>query len=573
VSNSPDIFLDSWLIARLARELNDLLAGSRVEDMVPTPGGLTLFCYRHGQTWGLEVELNRRVPVAWAGPGTVTEARRDQTQTWIGTAPALVRGAQVETVSVLSGDRVIVIDASSRSPFGLPSPTRLVLELQPGKANILVLRRSHRKNGQWVVVAVRKQFPAGTRRIVSAAPYNPPPAQQARLDRAQFILAAREVNPDDGAAWERLARAYDPLCSPPLAREVWWLCKGQAGQSSGRAHAWLSAWEHMRLALTELCARSGPLYVWRRGDELEAMHLIPLQWPAGERTEWESVNAFCGAVLRGSAAEKRRPPRDGREWEKRVAERIRRCMRDIQVLEESLTRCEDPEFFVRAGRAIYAHCARLARGSVELRTEDGLHVALDPERTPQENAAAYFVRYRKARSGRQAIQARLDAVRRDLEHWEQLSWDLQREDLTADERAAVLAEVALALGIVPISGRRHRASARRPVDLGDGAVAYVGRSSGDNDRLTFGFAAPGDFWFHARGVPGSHVIVKTSGGSLTEAQLLRAAVLAARHSRAGRDTAVDVDYTRRRYVRRRGKPGLVSYTHAQTIRVRPEGSP
>ncbi len=567
------MFLDSWLIARLARELDDLLAGSRIEDMVPTPGGLALFCYRHGRTWELQVALDRQVPAAWACPARASPASRDHSQTWLGTAPSLVRGAHVDSVTALSGDRVIVIDASSRSRFGLPSPTRLVLELQPGKSNLLILRRANRHDGQWVVVAVRKHFPSGVRRITTAAPYSAPPARRATLDRAHFILAARDADPDDAGAWERLARAYDPLCSPPLARDVWWLCRRRAEQAGGRAHAWLAVWEHMRVALTELCARTGPLYVWRRGDELEAMHIIPLHWPAGECTEWESLNAFCGAACRASDAAQPRQTASTPEWERGVRDRIDRCKRDIRVLEESLVRSEDPEFSMHAGRAIYANLSRLAPGAAELTTDDGWHIALDPRLTPQENAAAYFVRYRKARSGRQAIQARLDAVRRDVEYWEQLLWDLQRDDLAADERTAAQAEAASALSLAQVSLRRQRPAARHPVDLGDGAVAYIGRSSADNDRLTFGFAGPSDFWFHARGVPGSHVIVKASGRSLSEAQIQRAAALAACHSRAGRDTVVDVDYTRRRYVRRRGKPGLVSYTRAQTIRVRPEGSP
>ena len=101
----------------------------------------------------------------------------------------------------------------------------------------------------------------------------------------------------------------------------------------------------------------------------------------------------------------------------------------------------------------------------------------------------------------------------------------------------------------------------------------MGRNSRQNDDLTFRRASSTDWWFHARGVPGSHVIVRGGGEELPRATVRRAAELAAYYSRARRDASVVVDYTQRRNVRRipRAAPGLVNYRQERTIRVTPLG--
>jgi hypothetical protein len=107
----------------------------------------------------------------------------------------------------------------------------------------------------------------------------------------------------------------------------------------------------------------------------------------------------------------------------------------------------------------------------------------------------------------------------------------------------------------------HRAPARgravvattpfRRFDLGQGWIALVGKSSRDNDELTFRHAAPADLWLHAQSVPGSHVILKSPGPETPPPAILQAAAgLAAHYSRARHSGLVPVIYTRRKYVRK-----------------------
>jgi predicted ribosome quality control (RQC) complex YloA/Tae2 family protein len=90
--------------------------------------------------------------------------------------------------------------------------------------------------------------------------------------------------------------------------------------------------------------------------------------------------------------------------------------------------------------------------------------------------------------------------------------------------------------------------------------------------VTFRRGGPDDLWLHAHGVPGSHVIVKSGGAAMDEETLLRAARLAAHYSAARHEVQVLVDVTERRHVRhiKGGRPGMVTYSHEQTVTVSPE---
>lgn len=95
----------------------------------------------------------------------------------------------------------------------------------------------------------------------------------------------------------------------------------------------------------------------------------------------------------------------------------------------------------------------------------------------------------------------------------------------------------------------------------DGFHIYVGKNNFQNEELTFQFAGGGDWWFHAKGIPGSHVIVKTEGEELPDSTFEDAARLAAYYSKARGSHKAEVDYVQRKHVKKPNgsKPGFVVY--------------
>ena len=108
----------------------------------------------------------------------------------------------------------------------------------------------------------------------------------------------------------------------------------------------------------------------------------------------------------------------------------------------------------------------------------------------------------------------------------------------------------------------------------DGFEILVGRSNQENDHLTIHMARGNDLFFHVRGFPGSHVIVRNQPNKTVPLEtLLDAGALAVHYSKIRGNTRADVRYTPRKYVSkpRGAKPGLVTISNEKTIR--PDGDP
>ena len=576
--------LDSWLVARLARELDGMLAGARVTDLRTVERGLSLACYRRRAHLELRAAFDPDHPLAAA------IERRDQTNEsgpggWAGGVAPLLRGSVVEAVQAVPDDRILNVDTSSRSAFGVPAKHRLVLELEPRKPNALVLRPIGA--GGWSILAAARQFASdgASRAIVVGEPYAPPPARVTACDRATLLerVAAALASPEPQLrAIVRLMGEFDPACTPPLARSL--IAEldlaPTVGVKAGELllERWTTMREQVARAATDL---ESPLYVYRRGGQVVACHLVPLRWPEGDVSRAASLDELCAAEI--ERGERARIAPASASLRKRLERMLKRCDEEMESLRAAQQRGVAAEDLRASGDAIYANLSAVAPEASVLVAPDGTRIALNPLLTAKQNAAEYFKRYKKARSGLPRVAARLERIGAMKPYWEHLLWELDRADADPSLRATTYDEVAAAIpprvAARSASARGKQKGALRErattyVELGDGAVAFVGRSPRDNERLTFSVARPEDLWFHARGIPGAHVILKLAhaGETPTDEQIARAAALAAGASRAADAAKVDVDYTQRKHVRRQGKgaTGLVWYTDFKTILVTPE---
>ena len=106
----------------------------------------------------------------------------------------------------------------------------------------------------------------------------------------------------------------------------------------------------------------------------------------------------------------------------------------------------------------------------------------------------------------------------------------------------------------------------------DGYHMYVGKNNFQNDELSFKFAAPGDLWFHAKQMPGSHVIVRTGGAEIPDRTFEEAGRLAAYYSRGKLAPKVEIDYTLKRNLKRPAgaRPGFVVYYTNYSLMAEPD---
>ena len=104
-----------------------------------------------------------------------------------------------------------------------------------------------------------------------------------------------------------------------------------------------------------------------------------------------------------------------------------------------------------------------------------------------------------------------------------------------------------------------------------GHEILVGKNNLQNDNITFKIGKKEDYWFHAKNIPGSHVIIKTNGDELTDDEYIEAARIAAFYSKGKNSSTVEVDYTQKINVKKppNAKPGFVIYDTNYSMLVEP----
>ena len=189
-------------------------------------------------------------------------------------------------------------------------------------------------------------------------------------------------------------------------------------------------------------------------------------------------------------------------------------------------------------------------------------IPLDETKTPQENAQHYFEKYNKLKRTWEASVKLTEETKGEIEHLESISTAL---DIARSEEDLVqIKEELTEYGYI----RRHYTGKRvkitsRPFHYvsSDGYDIYVGKNNFQNEDLTFKTAVGNDWWFHAKGCPGSHVIVKSNGEELPDQTFEEAARLAAYYSKNRGAEKAEVDYVERKFVRKvaGARPGFVIY--------------
>lgn len=206
-------------------------------------------------------------------------------------------------------------------------------------------------------------------------------------------------------------------------------------------------------------------------------------------------------------------------------------------------------------------------------TNDELTIPLDPQLTAIENAKQYFERYSKLKRTYEALSKYILETKEELEHLESIRTSLDIALL--EEDLVELKEELVQYGYM----KRHTSAAKggkpgkkntkkikitsKPFHYisSDGFHMYVGKNNFQNDELTFQFASGNDWWFHAKGIPGSHVLVKSEGRTLPDRAFEEAANLAAYYSKGKDSDKVEIDYLEKKNVKKPNgsKPGFVVY--------------
>jgi predicted ribosome quality control (RQC) complex YloA/Tae2 family protein len=563
------MYFDALTMSCVADELRDTLVGGRVQQVV-LPDNLTV---------GLEIYANRErhylLASAHAEQGRLhlssAKLRRgvDKETGLLLLLRKYVRGALLVEVEQPPFERIVRLEFS-HPEWGCSD---LMVEIMGRHSNIILVDHIGR-----VLDSVKRVGPdmSSVRPVLPGKQYALPPPQvklppdQITEYRLRQILAEGDKGEQ---VWRVLVRSLLGM-SPMLAREI-------AFRALGRPRARLGDVERMTPLLHAIQDLLAPIGTgaWRPSMSLAGgkpdAYAPYLLTHRGEvqavASISDAIEAYTVAVATGDPyAAAKRPAQQAIE---RARDRLRRRRAG---LERALREVGEAGQWRRWGEWILAYAHMVEQGQEELAADTGeevLRIPLDPALSAVENAQAYFERYRKAQRAAAEVPGQLQRVALSEQDLDQLAADLA----LAASRPEIedIKEALVEAGHVPAGRRKRRAGVPRSKPLSlfltGGVWVWIGRNSRQNDDVTFGRGSSDDWWFHARGVPGAHVVVRVPGDELSADVAERAAELAAYFSQQRDELYVDVDYTRRRHVRRipGAAPGLVTYSGERTLRVAP----
>ena len=262
-----------------------------------------------------------------------------------------------------------------------------------------------------------------------------------------------------------------------------------------------------------------------------------------------------------------------------VQNALERNVKKYQLQQKQLKDTEKKEKYRVWGELLNTYGYEVEPGAKSMEalnyyTNEMIQIPLDETMPPQENAKKYFDKYSKLKRTKEALDTLLQETGDEIKHLESIAASL---DIASSEEDLVqIKEEMMEYGYVKrknTGGKKVKVTSRPYHYISsDGYDIYVGKNNFQNDELSFKFASGNDWWFHAKGQPGSHVIVKSKNEELPDRTFEEAGKLAAYYSKGRQAPKVEIDYTQKKNLRKPtgGKPGFVVYYTNYSLLIEPD---
>ena len=241
------------------------------------------------------------------------------------------------------------------------------------------------------------------------------------------------------------------------------------------------------------------------------------------------------------------------EAERFYALKIEKISRALEKLEAKKRSFLQADMLKHQGDLLLANLYRIPQGASSIELEDYaadnriIRIALDPQKTGQENAVGYYERYKKAVSGLEALTDDIEASKRTL-----VAFNEELAKLRVEENPYLIEKV-LHKRKIPVQQKQAAQEKVRPglAFYHDGWILYVGRTAAENDELLRHHVRGRDMWLHVRDYSGGYVFIKNKNGKTVPLPVLIAAGnLAVFYSKARRNGQADLYYTAVKNLRR-----------------------
>ena len=556
---------DGITVAGMTKELKDTLEGGRISKIaqpetdellltVKTPDGQKRLCISASASLPLIYLTSGNKPSPMTAPNFCMLLRKH------------ISNGRIVSVNQPGLERIIRLEIEHLDELGDLCRKTLVVEIMGKHSNIIFCA----EDGTILdsIKHVSAQM-SSVREVLPGRPYFIPDTQK-KLDplNVQEEDFALELAAHPMPLGKALYSSFTGI-SPVAAEEVCWL----AGLDSGISPKELSP-DLLSHLYRQFCYYLEPVKkgefspaIYYDGEKPKEFSVLPLSHYGNcRREECSSVSdmLYTFYASRDAQTRIRQKSTDLRHVVQTALERNRKKY-DLQHRQLSDTR--NREKFKVYGELLHTYGYSLEEGAKKLDalnyyTNEMVTIPLDPQKMAMENAASYFEKYNKQKRTFEALSVHIQETRNEIDYLESVSRSLDMARTEAD-LAQIKEELIQSGYIRRKASKKKEKLTSRPLHYlsSDGFHMYVGKNNLQNEELTFHFANGNDWWFHAKGVPGSHVIVRTNGEELPDRAFEEAGRLAAHYSKNGNAEKVEIDYVEKKHVKKPAgsRPGFVVY--------------
>ena len=571
---------DGIVIANLVKDLNDKIVSGRISKIAqPEKDELLLTIKGNRENFRLLISANASLPLLY-----FTETNKPSPLTAPNFCMLLrkhIANGRIVSVSQPGLERIVRIEIEHLDEMGDLKQKFLIVELMGKHSNIIFCDDENKildsiKHISAQVSSVREVLPGREYFIPHAGEKKDP-----------LTITEEEFKELIGKTPQNLSKAlYTDLTglSPTVSAELCHLASLD-GDISAKDFS-DSELTHLYHAFTWIMddVRQGnftPNIIYQKEKPVEFAS-IPLSMFSGG--DYRSVSfPSISALLERYYAERNTVSRihqKSTDLRKILTNSLERSYKKRDLQQKQIKDTEKREKFRIYGELLNTYGYGIQEGEKSFRclnyyNNTEITIPLDPTLSAQENAVRYFDKYNKQKRTFEATSRQLEQTEAEIEHLESISTflDIARKE----EDLAQIKEELTEYGYIKrhfSGGKKQKKAVSRPFHYlsSDGFHIYVGKNNYQNEELTFKLASGNDWWFHAKGIPGSHVIVKTEGKELPDRVFEEAGALAAYYSRGRGQDKVEIDYIQKKNLKKvpGAAPGFVVYHTNYSLVAAPE---
>ena len=496
-----------------------------------------------------------------------------------------LQGAKLASIEQEDFDRIAYLGFDTRDEMGFDCKRYLIVELM-GKYSNLIFADGNKK----IISALRTgdfSFDS-VRQLISGITYTPPSSMEkvnpklvTQDEFCSLLSSAPESKPID--KW--IVSTFMGI-APVVAREIALIATKRTDTQicdCNYNELWAAFHNVAKIIQSE---RFTPTLVLDGEKCVEYSFINLTQYSSFESKAFDSAGKLLDAYF-ASRDNDIRVHQRAADILKLLSNAESRILKKIDIQRSELAACDEGEAFKKYGDLITANIYRLQKrvSVVELEDyesmdDDGnfstIKITLDTRLSPAANAQRYYKKYAKTKTARVELAKQISLAEQELEYIYTVFDALTRAESPADlaEIRDELYRAGYASRMKAYSGGSHKqkAPAIMQFETVDGMKILCGKNNLQNEHITHKLAEKHDYWFHARGTAGSHVLLVTEGKEPTDLDFTTAAEIAAYYSKA-EGANIGVDYTLAKNVKKTagGRPGFVIYHTNWTAYVTPNG--